>query len=187
MQEKVWEQVLLGNEQAFVKLYNDTYKVLFSFGCRVYANRQVVKDAIHDMFCEIWDNHTRLPKVENVSAYLFTYLKRKLLKEITIEEKHLSWMKEENGELQPDSSYEEMLVSMETDQEIKERLRFFLQQLTPAQLQIIRLKYYEGLSYEQIAQQLSVQPRTVYNKVYESLKLLRKCLNIIALLSISLA
>lgn len=186
MENKLWDELLMGNEQAFMTLYNDTYKVLFSFGCRVYANRQTVKDAIHDMFCEIWDNHNRLPRVENVPAYLMTYLKRKLLKEITIEEKHAFLLKEERSEFQPEISYEDMLINLETDQEMKERLRFFLQKLSPAHLQIIQLKFYEGLSYEQIAIMLSLQPRTVYNKVYESLKLLRKHLNTIALLIVCL-
>lgn len=186
MKEQLWSELKAGNEQAFMQVYKQTYQALYGFGCRVHNNQQVVKDAIHEMFCEVWDNRAKLPQVENVTSYLFTYLKRKLLKEITIEVKHNAFVQEDGNNPQAELSWEEMLVQMETDAEMKEKLRFFLQKLTPAQLQIVRLKFYDGLSYEQIAKQLSLQPRTVYNKVYESLQLLRKYLNIVVLLGITM-
>ncbi|GGH60326.1 hypothetical protein GCM10011379_08060 [Filimonas zeae] len=186
MEGKLWQELQNGNEEAFMKLYNQSYQVLYSFGSRVHANSQVVKDTIHEMFCELWDQHARLPQVENVRAYLFTYLKRKLLREITIEVKHHSFVREDSSRPQMELSYEDMLVNLETDEETRNRLRHYLQKLTPAQLQIIQMKYYEGLSYEQIAHQLQLQPRTVYNRVYESLQLLRKYLNLLLLLGITL-
>jgi RNA polymerase sigma factor (sigma-70 family) len=47
------------------------------------------------------------------------------------------------------------------------------QSLSPSQRQIMLLKYYDGMSYEEIAHQLNNKPRTIYNQVHDALKRLR--------------
>lgn len=151
-------------------LYETHYQALFAFGCRVSMDRELVKDSIHELFCELWDRRSRLPEVENIKSYLFTYLKRKLLRESQDAFASLT----DTTTIPAERSYEEMLVEMQSDEDTKQRVQHLLSKLTPGQLEMIRLKYYEQLSYEAIAQRLQVQPRTVYNQVSEALKTLRK-------------
>jgi len=41
---------------------------------------------------------------------------------------------------------------------------------------LIQLKFFEGLSYEQIADRTSQTVKTAYNTVYDAIKMLRKIL-----------
>ncbi|MDX5438677.1 MAG: sigma-70 family RNA polymerase sigma factor, partial [Pontibacter sp.] len=82
-------------------------------------------------------------------------------------------------------SYEDLLIGSQADEEMRAKLQKVLQKLTKTQLEVIRLKYYESLSYEEVATILQIQPRTAYNQVYEALKLLRKYMKVITLLGIA--
>ena len=71
------------------------------------------------------------------------------------------------------SCYEELLITFQRSEEKKEQLRGALTKLTKKQLEIIKLKFFEKLSYAEIAAKTSLAPRTVYNLIYEAIRHLR--------------
>lgn len=171
MEKGYWDRVRKGDEQAFMKMYDAYYQFLYSFGYRIYPDKEMVKDAIHEIYCEIWEKRFDLPEVRNEKSYLFTYLKRKILKEAGMLEKIAdleSTLTDEHA-----VSYEELLIQSQTTEENKARLKNLLSRISPAQKQIITYKFFAMMSYEEIAEKMNLQPRTVYNQVYEALKTMR--------------
>ena len=79
-------------------------------------------------------------------------------------------------------SYEQLLIAFQQTEEDKAKLRKALKQLTKRQLEIIELKYYQNLTYTEIAAKTSLTPRTVYNMIYEAIRHLRECMYVITLL-----
>src|SRR6476661_5385357 len=77
-----WKGIRSGDSKAMMAVYKDCYQELYAFGFRICNNKEQIKDSIHEMFCEIWQKRHSLSEVSHVKAYLKTYLKRKLLKEI---------------------------------------------------------------------------------------------------------
>jgi len=75
-------------------------------------------------------------------------------------------------------SYETLLVAFQLSEEKKENLREALKKLTKKQLEIIRLKFFENLSYAEIAARTSLKQRTVYNLIYEALRQLRETMQL---------
>ena len=67
-----------------------------------------------------------------------------------------------------------MLISKEIDEDIKNRLRNALGLLTKRQKEIIYLRFYEGLSYDEIETIVQVNYQTIRNCVYEAIKVLKK-------------
>ncbi|MDX5421341.1 MAG: sigma-70 family RNA polymerase sigma factor [Hymenobacteraceae bacterium] len=185
MDTEIWEKIRQGDKDAFMQLYQGQYQQLFTFGCRVHANRELVKDCIHEMFCEIWNGRQNVQQVSNSRAYLFTYLKRKILKELQkVGSPQHALAPEQLEQHTHELSYEDLLIGSQADEEVRAKLQKVLQKLTKTQLEVIRLKYYESLSYEEVATALQIQPRTAYNQVYEALKLLRKYMRVIVLLGV---
>jgi len=171
-----WEGLKRGDENAFMRLYETHYQAMYSFGFRVYPDKDMIKDTIHEVFCELWDKQSGLPAVLNVKAYLFTYLKRKILKEL--EKKYVALSQEHIQSMIFERPYEDLLIAQQTDDATKLQLQMSLTKLTPGQLEIIQLKYFELLDYDQIGERLQIQPRTVYNKISEALKALRSHLRV---------
>lgn len=157
-------------------MYEAYYQSLYTFGYRINPSKEFVKDNIHELFCELWEKRFSLPLVTNEKSYLFTYLKRKILKEANALERAAELEKELPAENA--LSYETLLIQSQTTEENKIKLQNLLNRISPAQLQIIEYKFFEMLSYEEIAAMMNLQPRTVYNQVYEALKTMRHHLKV---------
>lgn len=174
-----WEAMRLGDKEAFLDLYKSLYRSLGGFGLRVHTDPDVVTDSLNQVFLDIWEKHEFLPRVENVEAYLRTTLKHKILKNIARQQKldNAIAMIGLDDELL-DMPYEELVVKIESDELVKRQLNHALQKLTPQQRKLIQLRFYEGLSYENVAENSGLTVRTAYNTIYEALKFLRKHLRL---------
>jgi len=169
-----------GDTDAFLSVYECHYQALFSYGFTLTANSELTKDCIQELFLEIWKKHATINKeVENVRAYLFTWLRRKIFKELTRldgEKCTDELIKKFSQNILP---YEDLLIAFQQSEEKKDRLRAALKKLTKKQLQIIRLKFFDNLSYEEIAAKTLLKQRTVYNLIYEAIRHLRVCMKLL--------
>jgi RNA polymerase sigma-70 factor (ECF subfamily) len=146
------------------------------------VDRELTKDCIQELFVEIWNTRTSLNKeVTNVRSYLFTWLRRKMSRELSrlAKESVFNEATDESGSIQ--ASYEELLIAFQQSEEKKEQLRLALAKLTRKQLEIIKLKFFENLSYRAIATKKSITRRTAYNTIYESIRLLRESMKVLLL------
>lgn len=180
MPVNTWARMVAGDKYAFLTLYQSHYQGLFCYGFSLSTDRELTKDCIQELFLEIWNTRPALNKeVKNVRSYLFTWLRRKMSRELARIAKENS-----SGELMEEfpftqSSYEELLIAFQQSEEKKEELRRALKKLTKKQLEIIKLKFFENLSYRAIAAQTSLTPRTVYNLIYEAIRHLRESMKVL--------
>lgn len=171
----LWERMRMGDRDAFFDLYKALYYRLVNFGVRVCGNADFSSQATDDVFTSIWEKHENLARVENVEAYLRTFLKRKLLRLLEKEKKiHEALFKAGHEGEWMEMSYEEFIVKVQSDEIVRYQLKNALAKLTFRQKQLIHLKFFEGQSYEQIAEQTKQSVKTAYNTIYDALKVLRK-------------
>lgn len=128
------------------------------------------KDAVNQLFLEIWERGNDLPVVENVRSYLITYLRRKLLREY----EHGNRFVEITDDELFSHSYEEVIVQAQQEEHIRQRLQAALAQLTPRQKELIEMRFFRGLSNETICQETGMNINTVYNTISSALKTLRQ-------------
>lgn len=166
---------------AFTNMYKSYYQYLFSYGFKICGNKEMTKDWMHEVFLELWARHEQLPAVEHIGFYLRTYLKRKIMRELPKEQIAAAKALEANESFSSCHSYEDLLVQLQTSHEVKEKVEKAMSQLSRRQVEIIRMKFFDDMSYEQIAATTTASPRTIYNQVYESLKVLRRHLSRISL------
>jgi RNA polymerase sigma factor (sigma-70 family) len=180
MTVNTWTSMVEGDKGSFLSLYETHYQALFCYGFSLSADRELTKDCIQELFVEIWSTRASLNKdVKNVRAYLFTWLRRKINRELSrlAKDRAFTEQTEEPGPIQ--ASYEELLIAFQQSDEKKEQLRLALSRLTRKQLEIIRLKFFENLSYRDIAERKSITPRTVYNTIYEAIRQLRESMKLL--------
>lgn len=170
-----WEALCLGEKDAFLNIYKGLYRTLTVFGLRIYQDTDIVTDTLNEVFLEIWEKHDALPRVEQVERYLGTILKRKLLKKIVLEHrlnKAIASVLRENQD-QVEICYEELIVRIQSDELVKASLVMALKKLTNQQHKLIQLRFFDGLSYEQVAANSNLTVRTAYNTIHSALKILR--------------
>ena len=172
MDPKIWQNIRNGDALAMKTLYQECYQELFAFGFRIIADKDKIKDCLHEIFCDIWQKRAQIGEVNHIKAYLKTCVRNKLLKEIKLDQKtdHIS---DQEFEHLTENSYEQLLIASETDANSKAKMWRAINELTPMQREIINLKFFEELNYDAIAVMLKLKPRTVYNHVYAAICKLR--------------
>jgi RNA polymerase sigma factor (sigma-70 family) len=180
MKINYWNNMVNGDREAFLVIYHNHYRALFYYGFSLSADRELTKDCIQELFLDIWNTRPTLNKeVDNVQSYLFTWLRRKISRTQSrlLKEKSYEQLREVNDT--KEFSYEELLIAFQQTEEKKEQLSRALDTLTKKQLEIIRLKFFENLSYAAISEKTSLTTRTVYNLIYEAISRLRESMTIL--------
>jgi len=181
MPQANWECMVHGDKTAFLSIYEQYYTALFHYGYSLTNDKELTKDCIQELFLEVWNTRTSIKKdVENPRCYLCTWLRRKISRHVNT----ISRVSPGAGSLinydQFELSYEELLISHQLTEEKKERLNRAINKLTKKQKEIVRLKYFENLSYAVIAEKTSLTTRTIYNIIYEALHILREDKSLVA-------
>ena len=181
MNNNSWNIMINGDKEAFLEIYHECYRSLFHYGFSLTANRELTKDCIQELFMDVWNTRPVLNKeVSNVQSYLFTWLRRKISRKkllLNRQEKSYQQSGEENN--CNEFCYEELLIAFQQTEEKKEQLTRALTTLTKRQLQIIRLKFFDDLSYDEISEKTSLTTRSIYNIIYEALHRLRESLPVL--------
>lgn len=163
------------DEEIFFSLMGNYYDELFRYGVKFTANVEETKDALNQFFIHFWDNRDKLGKVENLKGYLFVSYKRWLIVHLQkIQKNRPVFLSEslENCGIS-EHSYEDYLEKQIRDEELCAVLKDAIGSLPPRQRQLLQMRFYEHMGFEEIAQKTSLTIRTVYNKLHEAIKKLR--------------
>ena len=173
MKSILWHNIREGDSGAMKILYQDCYQELYAYGFRMLADKELIQDVLHEIFTNIWINRKNLSEVSHVEAYLKTTLRNKLLRELSTHKNFTAIEDEPSVQALSELSYEALLIESQFIEERKAKMAIALDKLTPTQREIIKLKFYESLSYEAIAEKLNLKHRTVYNHIYAAICTLR--------------
>lgn len=168
---ELWNCLRAGDPTALKELYNSFYHYLFSANFAICTHRDIVKDSIHEAFLSIWTNRDKLPPVTSVGGYLNTCVRRKIIDALKKESHYQTPIISEDGE--HEFSYEEVIIAFQEQETTRKTLEEALTQLTGKQKEAIRLRYFENKNYEEIAQLVGCEQRTIYNRIYEAVERLR--------------
>ncbi|RBL89649.1 RNA polymerase sigma factor [Chitinophaga flava] len=169
-----WYEMQQDNEQGLYKIYHDLYDNFYHYGISVVLEKGIVKEAINDIFVDIWRKRHQLDMPENIQAYLFICFKRKLYKILTKTQKGITLTDSQLFPEPEELPYESVLIRQETDAQVKNKLEQMLALLTSRQKEFIRMRFYEDLSIEEIAVKTAATPRTIYNTIHNALVRIRE-------------
>ena len=139
-------------------IYNRYVDDLHTYALYLGFEKEVIMDAIHDVFCKFAANEKLLQDVSNIKFYLFKSLKNRLydIYKARKEYAELSAIDLQETPFNIQVTIEERLIGQEEQQQIKNQLAEMLDSLTERQREIVYLRYIQEYDYEQIAQLLNI-------------------------------
>lgn len=157
----------------FLALYKKYYHTLLFIGLKEIKDAQIVKDSIQQLFLYLWEKKATIKEARNVKSYIIT----SFLRNLSADRKKAR----KSGELYVVNNYfpdtlptpEENLIKKDEHYHLSKELMKHIKALSPRQKQLVMLKFYEGLTYEEIEQKTGLSRRTVYNKIHEALHKLK--------------
>ncbi|GAO43689.1 RNA polymerase sigma factor [Flavihumibacter petaseus] len=167
----LWDAFLNGDKEALGRLFSGHYTLLFQYGVKVCRNPALVEDCIQELFSDIWRNQTATPQL-SIKAYLVRALKYKIIRQLGRDQN--SPLSENSEDSMFELSHEDFLIDRQHQKEQENKVKQALTQLSARQQEIIYLKYYQNLSYEEVSTIMNINYQVARNLLYHSIKALKR-------------
>lgn len=172
--EALWSSFKTGNALALSVLYKKHVQPLYSYGIHTCRDNDTVTDCLQELFLRLWKNRDTLADVKVAKPYLFKCFRRILLQQVIANRKEATASVADPDAFEFLPSVETTIIDAEAREEMLQRLRNCIASLTKGQREIIYLKFFQGLSYQEVAEITEIQIDSVYNLVSKTIDLLRK-------------
>lgn len=164
---ELWTAFKQGNVQAFSEMYRLHAGTLYNYGYHLVPDAALVKDAMQDLFADLWRTRNNLSDTNSIKYYLFRSLRRRLYRLADIKPVPVI------SSLQTES-IEELKIRSEEDLLQLQRLQYLMSKLPERHQEVIRLRFYDNFSWEEIAGILQINEQSVRNLVQRAIVKLRE-------------
>lgn len=158
-------------EEIFEQLYVLYADDLFNYGRRLGVPKDNIDDIIHDVFLNLMLKTPDLSKIENLRSYIFGSVHNKIIDTFRSSKKgntRLIFLEIEETE-QIEDREKHLLVK-----KLEDMLNSHIQSLSESQRTALILRYFQNLSYDEIAQILNCTPHAARKFVSKAIAALRK-------------
>ena len=170
----LWNDFQQGSKVAFGRLYQQYYRELLDYGVRHTGERELTADCIQDFFLYVWSHWENLSKAQSIRIYLLTSYRRRLFRYLEKKRKG-DYRRDEFGlqSYNESPSTEQNIISGEEEAYRVVLVKKLLTKLSPRQREVVYLRYFQGLSPNEISQVMGISYQTVVNHLCEAIKSLR--------------
>ena len=166
------DEFVAGDDKAYSTLYNLFAKDLYAFGLSLRANTELIEDAIHDIFVDIYAHRQNLEKVDNLKFYFIAAFRNRLFYLIKKESKTTE-ITETNFQGLNERDYQEEWIEREIETEKQVLLKKLFRELNEHQREALYHRFVEGLSCDEIAELMNINYQSAKNLIHRSIKKLK--------------
>lgn len=174
----LWASLLKGDNDALDKIYKAHFQSLFQYGMRMLHHEEEVRDCLHNLFVKIWENRKSLNQTDHIRYYLISSLRNIIINHRNKESKYEKIEASDETVFDLKFTVESEYIQKEEINEKTLQLAQAMNQLTARQKEIIYLKYFEELDYNQIAEILDLTTKGAYKLSARALDALREIMQV---------
>lgn len=173
--QTIISQAQSGRDSGFDELISAYHKRLYSYFYRSTANQHQAEDLLQELFLRVVKSIKRYNHRDNFDAWIYriatNLLRDRIRKAVRLQDKLRQF---DAGATEVDVSPDpaEQLANCEQ----YDQLQVAIQKLTAEQREVLLLRYYSGLSFQQIATMLGRPTGTVLSQGHRGVKKLRELL-----------
>ena len=162
------------NEKAFIELYTLTYPLIYRYCYTKIGNQHLSEDIVSTVFEIVLSNLKQFDsKLSSFKTWLFSIVNHKIID---------YWRKANRDIRSLDDAHELNALPAGTSDDndkalLLKQIHLALNGLPETEAEVIRLKYYGGLSNEEISKLLSISEKSVPSVATRGLKKLAKLIN----------
>jgi RNA polymerase sigma-70 factor (ECF subfamily) len=173
---RIVRQVLRGKREAFGVLVERYQKPIFNFIYRFYGNYELAQELTQETFLRCYQFLKSYDQGRKFSTWLYTvarnicideFKKRRSAREVCLDDV-LPAVDAKHAEGAGESDQQADCIRREDDFKLLEAL----QELPPAARTVLLLHYFQGLSYQEIGEALSLPVSTVKIRIFRAKKAL---------------
>jgi len=163
-------QVKIKNDDitAFEQIFREFYEPLCLFAFKIVEDKDVAEEIVQEFFYRYWENRKQMKIKISLKSYFFQSIRNNALKYLrheTVKQKHASFVAHNNAQQSYFPDYGE--------KELQTIIEEVLHSLPERCSMIFRMNRFEELTYNAIAQKLSISVKTVEANMGKALKAFR--------------
>lgn len=174
-EQEVWSRYKAGSEDDFSLLYRHFAPIMLRYGNRITPDWELIRDCMQQVFFSLWKSRDTIGNPANVQHYLLKSIRNEIIKRGNRAKQHEALP--ENYHLELEESHEQTLIQLQTAELTRQRISELLSQLPSRQREVIFLKYYANLKYEEIAAIMDISQDSVYKVTYKAIARLQQLLH----------
>lgn len=154
-------------EAEFEALYLRLAPKLVAFAYKWSANQELAEDLVQEAFATVWNKRYEVELNPSIESFLYTILRNSLITDYQrkLKERDVT----SNLKIVNDNAADEHLTA-ETFQKIEQ----YIEELPPRCKEVFLMSKRDGLTYQEIATELSLSIKSVEKHISKALKILRK-------------
>ncbi len=160
-----------GGKEAYQQLFERYAPRIYQFSISYLHNKMEAEELVQDVFLKIWEKRETLDQSRNIKSFIFKIAVNTIydrIRRTNLENAFQDFMPE-SAESDSGSTWNTVIFD-----DLQANLEILIAQLPGRQQKIFRLSKQEGLTNDEIAQQLNVSKRTVENHLYRAISYLKK-------------
>jgi len=155
-------------------MFTTFYPVLAAYCNKYIKDEEAVRDIIQDIFLNVWENRHKVDFSIPLHSYLLKLAHNRCmnyLQRLKIEKHYLqnAAMQLLDMEMQYDHLFDQLVANA-----LEEQIERIVERLPEQCCTIFRKSRFEGMSHQEIAQDMNISVRTVETQIYRALKVLKK-------------
>ncbi|MBI3124589.1 MAG: RNA polymerase sigma-70 factor [Ignavibacteriales bacterium] len=147
----------------FIKYYNP----LCYFSFQIVKSTELSEETVSDVFAELWIKRNRINVQTSFKSYLYTAVKNRSINYYKQEKRLAEALKPNQLHLITSQTETDHIVNQ---QDLEKQIEELLKQLPEKRGLIFRMNRIDGLSYQEIADILSISIHTVQNQMIKAVK-----------------
>ena len=147
-----------GDETAFRTLYDHYRNDVYAFAIGITRSLPLAEEIVQDTFIRLWQNREKLPDIQKFDSWLFTIARNlcyTALRKLALDRK-VTGIHERQAE-QSVATAEDIIITREN----QELVQAAINQLPEQQRRVYLLSREAGMTYDEIAAELSISRNTV--------------------------
>jgi len=173
-EKEVIEQLKEGSKDAFRLLFDEISPKIYAFALSYLKNESDAEELLQEVFLKLWEVRSSLDSSKNIKSFLFKicinliydFIRRKNIEHVYLE------YSGRNNPSSGDNTWHEIIYN-----DMLNNLQQLIAKMPEQRQRIFRLSKEEGLSNEEIADQLKLSQRTVENQLYRAVSFLKEKIN----------
>lgn len=169
---KLIEEISNGNKEAFKELYEKYIRQVFSFVYKISKDSKLTEEVVNDTMFEVWRGAENFKGNSAVLTWIFGIAHNKTMNELRKKRPEALDPEEFSRFASSDETAEEIVVKKDRS----ERMNDALSELSPEHRTVLELTFYNGLSYQEIAEIMECPVNTVKTRMYYAKEKLKESL-----------
>ena len=144
-------------------LFRQHYAAMYRLARTILYDSDESKDVVSDVFVRLLHNNPSV-QVEKMEGYLMMAVRNRCMDVLS----HKS-VREQVEKLFSEELKQRHIIARNEDERLDRLMQYIERELPPLSQQILRLRFLQEMTYEEVAQEVGVSKVTVYNHLWQSM------------------